>query len=95
MKSCMRNFLERRIGILNELLRTLYDPRRQIQERRMRLDELTIRLCSSVRRKLEVESKEVEALTARLKAGIFDTRNRRGQRPVHCSFYRIGAGNSK
>ena len=67
MKSCMRNFLERRIGILNELLRTLYDPRRQIQERRMRLDELTIRLCSSVRRKLEVESKEVEALAARLR----------------------------
>lgn len=67
MKSCMRNFLERRIGILNELLRALYDPRRQIQERRMRLDELTIRLRSSVGRKLEVESREVGALTTRLR----------------------------
>jgi exodeoxyribonuclease VII large subunit len=67
MKSCMRNFLERRVGILNELLRRLYDPRRQIQERRMRLDDLTIRLGSTIRRKLEVESREIEALAVRLR----------------------------
>jgi exodeoxyribonuclease VII large subunit len=67
MKTCMRNFLDRRVGILNELLRRLYDPRRQIQERRMRLDELTIRLGLTVRRKLEVEGREIEALATRLR----------------------------
>jgi exodeoxyribonuclease VII large subunit len=67
MKSCMRNFLERRVGILNELLRRLYDPRRQIQERRMRLDDLTIRLGSIMRRKLEVEGREIEAVATRLR----------------------------
>jgi exodeoxyribonuclease VII large subunit len=63
----MRNFLERRVGILNELLRRLYDPRRQIQERRMRLDDLTIRLGSTIRRKLEVEGREIEAVATRLR----------------------------
>ena len=67
MRSCMRNFLERRVGILNELLRQLYDPRRQIQERRMRLDDLTIRLSSTIRRKLEMEGREIEAVATRLR----------------------------
>jgi exodeoxyribonuclease VII large subunit len=67
MKTCMRNFLERRVSILNELLRRLYDPRRQIQERRMRLDELTIRLSLTIRRKLETESREIVALATRLR----------------------------
>jgi exodeoxyribonuclease VII large subunit len=67
MKTCMRNFLERRVAILNELLRRLYDPRRHIQERRMRVDDLTIRLGLTVRRKLEVVGRDIAALATRLR----------------------------
>jgi len=72
MRSCMRNGLDRRVGILNELLRGLYDPRRQIQERRMRLDELTIRLGLTVRRKLEAVGNETKAVAIRLRPEHLD-----------------------
>ncbi len=66
-KSCMRNFLERHAGVLRELLKRLYDPRRQIEDRRMRLDDLTIRLVRTARRQLEELRRESETVATRLK----------------------------
>lgn len=67
MKTCIRNFLERRVESLSEFVKRLYDPRRQIEERRMKLDDLTIRLARTVRRQLEVLGRETEAVATRLR----------------------------
>ncbi|MBI4965897.1 MAG: exodeoxyribonuclease VII large subunit [Desulfomonile tiedjei] len=52
---------------LNELAKRLYDPRRQIQERRMRMDDLIMRLGLTVRRRLELLRGETSALTERMR----------------------------
>jgi exodeoxyribonuclease VII large subunit len=53
--------------VLIELRKRLYDPRRQIQERRMRIDDLTVRLMRSASRQLGNSRREAESLSARLR----------------------------
>jgi exodeoxyribonuclease VII large subunit len=53
--------------VLKELVQRLYDPRRLIQERRMRMDDLVMRLTLAMRRTRDMLRKETSALTERLR----------------------------
>lgn len=52
---------------VSETLKRLYDPRRHIEERRMRIDDLTMRLGNAMVRRTALARKETEALTQRLR----------------------------
>jgi exodeoxyribonuclease VII large subunit len=53
--------------MLNELVRRLYDPRRQIRDRSMRIDDLIMRLTLAVRRTLDLLRRDASAVTERLR----------------------------
>lgn len=53
--------------VLNELVRRLYDPRRQIRDRSMRIDDLVMRLTLAVRRTLDHLRRDGSAMTERLR----------------------------
>ncbi len=52
---------------VTETLKRLYDPRRQIEERRMRIDDLTIRLGNAMVRRTATARRDTEALAERLR----------------------------
>ncbi len=52
---------------VSETMKRLYDPRRQIEDRRMRMDDLSTRLNTSMSRKLNECAGEVRTTVARLR----------------------------
>jgi len=67
VKNSVLGTVSRLNHVLNELVRGLYDPRRQIQERRMRMDDLIMRLALTTRRALDLLRRETSVLTDRLR----------------------------
>jgi exodeoxyribonuclease VII large subunit len=67
LRASMVGTLEKHAHMLNETLKRLYDPRRTIQERRQRLDDLTARLSAVIRRRLILARQESEAHYLRLR----------------------------
>ncbi|MFH0824511.1 MAG: exodeoxyribonuclease VII large subunit [Pseudomonadota bacterium] len=67
LRSSMMRRLERAEAQLRETLRRLYDPRRKIEERRQRLDDLSVRLAAAMSRKLDKIRTDREALVRRLR----------------------------
>ena len=67
MKNSILGTARRLNHVLIELVRRLYDPRRQIQDRRMKIDDLIMRLGLGVRRRLELLHRDAEAMTERLR----------------------------
>jgi exodeoxyribonuclease VII large subunit len=53
LRNSVRNVLDRKAAAVEELMKRLHDPRRQIQERRIRLDDLSERMARSIQRKIE------------------------------------------
>lgn len=67
LRIAVSGMLERNFQAVEALLHRLSDPRRQIQEKRMRLDELTLRLARTMDRKLEECRKDVQSAALRFK----------------------------
>ncbi|MBI5249025.1 MAG: exodeoxyribonuclease VII large subunit [Desulfomonile tiedjei] len=67
LKNSMMNVLDKKSAAVGELLKRLYDPRRQIQEKRIRLDDLSARMIRAMQRKLEDRRRETEAFSVRLR----------------------------
>jgi exodeoxyribonuclease VII large subunit len=59
--------LERHVGQVNEFLKRLYDPRRTIEERRQRCDDLTTRLAIATKRRVTILNQEVRSWISRLR----------------------------
>jgi exodeoxyribonuclease VII large subunit len=72
LRNAVFSVLERNFRTVDELVNRFSDPRRQIQEKRMRLDELTLRLARIMRRTMASSRKDVESVASRC-------------RPVHLS----------
>lgn len=64
--SAMRS-LDRANGVVEEIVKRLYDPRRTIDERRQRLDESVGRIVGMVRRMLNSRRGECDQVIARLR----------------------------
>jgi exodeoxyribonuclease VII large subunit len=68
----LRNAMNFRLGkyteAVTETVKRLYDPRRQIEDRRMRIDDLTIRLGNAMVRRTVTARRDTEVLTDRLRA---------------------------
>jgi exodeoxyribonuclease VII large subunit len=67
LRIAMHRILEGNFRSIDELINRFADPRRQIQEKRMRLDELTLRLCRIMRRNLDTSRKDLESAASRFK----------------------------
>lgn len=67
LRGSITNILDRCARATQETLKRLYDPRRKIEERRQRLDELTTRLGLAVRRRLTILNREASATAERLR----------------------------
>lgn len=67
LRSSVTSTLDKYSRIAHETLKRLYDPRRKIEERRQRLDELTARLGLGMRRRLSALKREAEAAAQRLR----------------------------
>jgi exodeoxyribonuclease VII large subunit len=70
LRLAMSGILERYFKTVEGLLHRLHDPRRQIQEKRMRLDELTLRMGGAMRRKLDECKRELESAASRFKPAL-------------------------
>ncbi len=66
-RSSINRVLERAVGTVREVLKRLHDPRRKINERRQRLDDLTARLESATRRRLTSLTQETRGTVGRLR----------------------------
>ncbi len=66
-RSSINRVLERAVGTVREGLKRLHDPRRKINERRQRLDDLTARLESATRRRLTSLTQETRGTVGRLR----------------------------
>lgn len=69
LRSVMFHKLSRSSDVVTELVRRLFDPRRQIQERRMTIDDLTLRLANAMTRRTVTARQETRAVAVRLKPG--------------------------
>lgn len=67
LRNSIRSILGQRIDVLKEMMNRLYDPRRQIEERRMRLDDISARLSRSMTRHMEALRRETQTLAQRLR----------------------------
>lgn len=67
LRSSVAHEVRRRTDIVNETVKRLYDPRRKILERRQRLDDLTIRLRTTMMRHLGELRQESVATVKRLR----------------------------
>ncbi|MEJ2717664.1 MAG: exodeoxyribonuclease VII large subunit, partial [Deltaproteobacteria bacterium] len=67
LRASVTSILDRYTRITGETVKRLYDPRRRIEERRQRLDELTTRLGLGIRRRLTVLRRETGATADRLR----------------------------
>ncbi|HMK35867.1 MAG TPA: exodeoxyribonuclease VII large subunit [Desulfomonilaceae bacterium] len=63
----MYNALESLFRSVQELMGRFYDPRRQVREHRMRLDELAVRLSRSMHRSLDTHRRDLESTASRLR----------------------------
>ncbi len=66
LRNAMRNRMARSSDSIKELVRRLFDPRRQIQERRMTLDDLTVRLTNAMNRRMTTVREDTRGLRSRL-----------------------------
>lgn len=69
LRNVMRHRLARSVDAVKELVRRLFDPRRQIQERRMAIDDLTMRLVNATGRRVSAAREQAQSVAARLKRG--------------------------
>ncbi|MDQ7783590.1 MAG: exodeoxyribonuclease VII large subunit [Desulfomonilaceae bacterium] len=67
LRNAMSGLLRKYTDAVTETLKRLYDPRRQIEEKRMRIDELTIRLGNAMVRRTATARRDTEALANRLR----------------------------
>jgi len=67
LKNAMRGTLSTTRESVNQALRRLHDPRRQIEERRLSADDLTMRLSRAANRTLTAFRAELEAVAQRLR----------------------------
>jgi exodeoxyribonuclease VII large subunit len=67
LEHCALRRLERNRGQLQELLKRLYDPRRKVEERRQRVDELSARLVNAIRKGLAARREKMLGLSGRLR----------------------------
>jgi exodeoxyribonuclease VII large subunit len=65
----MRNAIRRNTGAVEEQLKRLFNPRRQIQEKRLALDDMIVRMTRAVKRRIDRSARETELFTQRLKPG--------------------------
>ncbi|MBM3299454.1 MAG: exodeoxyribonuclease VII large subunit, partial [Deltaproteobacteria bacterium] len=69
LKSSIRHTVARHSELVRQVLKRLYDPRRHIQEKRMRTDELAMRLGNAMTRRLSLLSQEARGVAQRLRPG--------------------------
>lgn len=67
LKNRMVTRLRQCLDLVNETLKRLYDPRRQIQERIMGVDDLTTRLSRGMERRIALVKRETEDAVMRLR----------------------------
>ena len=67
LRGCMVGVIDRFAAGVGELTRRLHDPLRQIQEYRMRVDDLNIRLINMIRRKLGDLRRNTDSVVNRLR----------------------------
>ncbi len=67
LRNAMTFSLGKYTEAVNETVKRLYDPRRQIEERRLRMDDLTMRLGNAMARRTALARRDTEALTERLR----------------------------
>lgn len=66
LKNSMKNELDKKSSTVEELLKRLHDPRRQIQEKRIRLDDLSVRMIRAIQRRVQDLRMNTDSLSARL-----------------------------
>jgi exodeoxyribonuclease VII large subunit len=74
LRNGIRSVVGQRFDVLKELVNRLYDPRRHIEERRMRLDDITLRLSRTMARRLETLRQEVLMISRRLRPQYLERR---------------------
>ncbi len=67
LRNGMLYSLEKSREAVNETLKRLYDPRRQIEERRMAMDDLTMRLGRGIHRRLTLLTRDTGTVVERLR----------------------------
>jgi exodeoxyribonuclease VII large subunit len=67
LRNCMHSSLDRRGALLREMLSRLPAPRRQIQDRRMGMDDLSLRLVRVMHRRIGEFQDRIQTLTDRLR----------------------------
>jgi exodeoxyribonuclease VII large subunit len=67
LRNCMSASIDRRRAIFREMFLRLQDPRRQIRDRRMKMDDLTLRLVRVIRRWIGELQDHTRLLTERLR----------------------------
>ncbi len=67
LKNFMSNALDKKYAAVEELLKRLHDPRRQIQEKRITLDDLSGRMIRVMDRRIEDLRRNADSLGVRLR----------------------------
>ncbi len=67
LKNSMTNALDKKSAAVEELLKRLHDPRRQIQEKRITLDDLSGRMIRVMERRIEDLRRNTDSLGVRLR----------------------------
>ncbi len=90
LRNSVTKEVRRRKEIVNETVKRLYDPRRKILERRQRLDDLTIRLKTSMMRHLGELRQESVATAKRLRPEYPKRRVEAAREEVEALLNRLG-----
>lgn len=67
MRNSMRFSLGKRSESVKETVKRLYDPKRHIEERRMRIDDLAMRLGNAMTRRITTVASDTETIAKRLR----------------------------
>ncbi len=67
LRNCMQSAVDQRRAVFREMLSRLQDPRRDIQDRRMKIDDLALRLMRVIRRKVGELQDVTRSLAERLR----------------------------
>ncbi len=67
LRNCVKSVLEAKRSITSELTNRLYDPRKLIRDRRISLDELTMRLVRAMQRRIAVLKEQTTEISSRLR----------------------------
>jgi exodeoxyribonuclease VII large subunit len=67
LRNCMHAAVDQRRAVFREMMLRLQDPRRHIQDRRMKMDDFTVRLERVIHRKIGELQDQARSLTARLR----------------------------